>query len=130
MDNEKPPILFTFPGSSGDHGRYELFDQENYYKKFPGGLVRFFVDSVEHRLNGDLLSFMDSCEEVFLQSYREISQLITTEHYTLDRREFMRRCFDIWRYTTTLFEGHSYKDYKISKTIKSRGNKQVTFLLT
>lgn len=125
----KKPILFTFPSSSGDYGRYDIPDQQNYFMKFPGGVISFVVVAVDHRLHGDLMSYMDACYEAFDRAYLEISQLITDEHYSLDKREFSRRCFDIWRYVTTLFHQTDYENYNIDQVLKNHPAQRVTFLL-
>jgi hypothetical protein len=125
----KKPILFTFPSSAGDYGRYEIENQQFYFSKFPGGVINFVIVAVDHRLHGDLISFMNACEEVFDRCYSEISQLITDEHYSLDKREFSRRCFDIWRYVTTLFHQTDYQSYNIDQVLENHSAQRVTFLL-
>ena len=125
----KKPILFTFPASSGDYGRYELPNQQHYFAKFPGGIINFVVVAVDHRLNGDLISFMEACDGVFEHCYSQISDLITDDHYSLDKREFTRRCFDIWRYVTTLFHQTDYQNYNINQVLENHSAQRVTFLL-
>lgn len=128
METNKP-ILFTFPSSSGDFGRYDIEDQQNYFRKFPGGVIEIVALAVSFRLQDDLVGFSDACMERFERSYTEISQLITDEHYVLDKREYARRCFDIWRYVTTLFRQTDYQNYKINRVIPNQPFQKVTFLL-
>jgi hypothetical protein len=111
-------IVVNYPNQRGDAGRYPLFDQRDYFKKFEGGSNHIFELALNNVVGGDLLAYTDSCNEIYDSYYRayevQCSEVfdnhyfpqfqdntVNLKHYHDDRREFNRRIFDVYRYAKT-----------------------------
>lgn len=125
----KLPLLLTYPSSTGDYGRYTNEDQREYFKKYPGGVTDIVRMAVYHRLQGDILSFYDEASLVFNSAITPIGELITQEHYAQEQREFRRRCFDIWRFITTVMVNVDTNHYKVRGETKGINSGRISFLI-
>lgn len=123
------PLLLTYPSSNGDCGRYTNEDQRNYFKKFPGGVTDVVRAALKHKLEGDILSYHDETMLIFNGAIAPIGGMITQEHYAAEQREFFRRCFDIWRFITTVVVNVETDHYKIRKETKGINTDRISFLI-
>ncbi|BAW18984.1 hypothetical protein [Ralstonia phage RP12] len=137
-------IVVGYPNQIGSSGRYELPDQRTYFSKFnelSGGSSQIFELALQHVLDHDLVDYFDQCVEIF-DSYYQIlfdENTIDLEKYQIDRREFFRRTFDIYRYAKTSLihlvpkkDNQDFVDYPFSHVKRLSSNCQFdsgTFLL-
>lgn len=93
-------IVVSYPNQIGDCGRYELRDQRTYFSKFEGGSSYFFELALNTVLTHDLPQYCEWCNEAFDVHYVQQFEENTTnlEVYNDDRRNFNRRCFDLYRF--------------------------------
>ncbi len=111
----EPSMVIGFPNQVGDIGRYELRDQRSYFSKFDGGSCHVFELALNNIVDGDLLNYADQCSDLFIKHYRYYSDQCTElfdncyqvmfdentvdqKTFQLDKREFNRRIFDIYRF--------------------------------
>lgn len=110
-------IVVNYPNTRGDHGRYTLSDQRDYFSKFEGGSNRIFELALHNVVYGDLLAYTEQCDQIFdtYKVYQNQCSEIFDNHYLPqfedntvmmdryhdDRREFHRRIFDVYRYAKT-----------------------------
>lgn len=93
-------LVVCYPNQIGECGRYTLRDQRSYFKKFDICSSSFFEMAIAEVIDGDLLSYFGKCDAVFEQHYQRLFDENTTSitAYHVDKREFNRRVFDIYRY--------------------------------
>lgn len=98
--NNQFAIVVNYPNQVGDHGRYELRDQREYFNKFDGGADYIFELALQNVIDGDLLAYTEQCAAIFDRHYqiRFEENTMNFALYQHDRREFNRRIFDIYRY--------------------------------
>lgn len=113
-------LVVNYPNQVGDCGRYELRDQRSYFSKFEGGASYIFELALEHILYDelDLLTYACDCNDIFDQHYNErfAENSTSLSSYHIDRREFNRRIFDMYRFARSTV-GALGKDHKLS-TVK------------
>lgn len=118
MMNTSKSIVVNYPNTRGDSGRYALFDQRDYFRKFEGGSSSIFEIALNNVVSGDLLAYTEQCGEIYDSYYRvyetQCSEVFDNyylplfqnnamdmQRYHDDRREFNRRIFDVYRYAKT-----------------------------
>jgi hypothetical protein len=108
-------LVVNYPNQRGDAGRYPLFDQRNYFRKFDGGSNSIFELALQNVVHGDLLAYTEQCSEIYNSYYKAYEaqcgevfdnhyfpqfqdNTVDMTRYHDDRREFNRRIFDVYRY--------------------------------
>jgi hypothetical protein len=96
-------VIVSYPNQVGDPGRYELRDQRKYFSQFDGGASLVFQLALENAVDGDLLAFNELCNEYFDNQYSNYldDNSMTLDVYHIEKKEFNRRIFDIYRYAKT-----------------------------